>query len=122
MEKIKINGKNYPVKFGLSNIRRWAVANGMASINEFEGWLTGLNDGNFESLGQMASLFHNGLERGAAKSGTELDLDEDDLLDMAVSSPEIFEKLMLILVGSVQAGNVPGASQPDDNKKPAKKK
>lgn len=105
MELIKINKKEYPVKFGLSVIRRFAAAHKIKTLNDFERWFTKLDQNSFETIDQLIELILLGFKRGCKSINQECDLTSDDILDLTMEDPKEYEKLLNALSTSI-AGDV----------------
>lgn len=118
MEKVKISGKVYPVLFGLSTVKNFAVAKGMETVNDFEAWYEKASTGNLSIMGDMSELLLLGIKRGCQKNGTECDLDADDILDLVTNEPEAFSTLSSIM-GKFMQTEAPG--KPSEGKGPKKK-
>jgi len=101
MDYIKISGSKYPVKFGLSVIRRFAAQKGFTTLDEFEKWYTTANEKSLGMLDDIAVLILLGIKRGCQIDKIECDITTDDLLDLIQEDPEEFLKLQSILQISV---------------------
>lgn len=114
MGVITIKGKDYPVKFGLSVVMRFAIAEGMKTFDEFENWLKQIDDKEmtFEVMKRITKLFYAGIQRGCERENQTLDLDADDLIDQLVIEPQVFQTLIEMLMLSIVPQGI-------DNKLPA---
>mgnify|MGYP001774289651 CR=1 FL=1 len=114
MGVITIKGKDYPVKFGLSVVMRFAIAEGMKTFDEFEQWLKQIDDKEmtFEVMKRITKLFYAGIQRGCVRENQALDLDADDLIDQLVIEPQVFQTLIEMLMLSIVPQGI-------DNKLPA---
>lgn len=101
MDTIKIDKKEYPVKFGLSVIKRFAEKRGMKSLDEFDEWYRSIDQKGLDTLDYFAELMLMGIQRGCKKENVSFDLDVDDILDLASDDPKIFSDLMAIFTNSV---------------------
>jgi len=100
MKTVKIGGKPYPVHFGLSTIKNFSIANGMKTVDEFEKFMSSLQDGSIKSLAMMSELLLAGIERGCQLQKTDCDLDADYILDLFSDDPETFAELSNTLAES----------------------
>lgn len=122
MGVITIKGKDYPVKFGLSVVMRFAIAEGMKTFDEFEEWLKQIDDKEmtFEVMKRITKLFYAGIQRGCERENQTLDLDADDLIDQLVIEPQVFQTLIEMLMFSIVPQGIDNKLPASDNK--AKKK
>jgi len=104
MKTVTIENISYPVHFGLSTIKNFAIINGMETIDEFEKFMTGLDQGSLKSMELISELLKYGLERGCEKAGIEFNLSSDDILDLATDDPATFAALTSILGESFRSG------------------
>jgi hypothetical protein len=102
MKEIEINGISYPVHFGLSTIKNFAIANGMKTIEQFEEFANTLTDGDLESLSKLSQLLLSGIQRGCELKAVECDLDADAVLDLSLEAPDTFQELTGMLMKSFQ--------------------
>ena len=117
METVKINGKQYPVKFGLGQFKRFADKKGIKNIEDFDKWLSKLNDGSFDGLEGAADLLLMGLQRGCQKQKIECDLDVEDVMDLTLDEPKALNDLMEILKTSMSTGDTIVKSEKTEIKK-----
>jgi len=107
MNSVEINGKKYPVKFGLSSVKKFALKKGLKTLPEFEKWLEKLNDGSFEGVEGIGDLLFIGIERGCAKHGVDCDIDADDIIDLTMEDSEAFNQIMEIFQVSISVEGDP---------------
>lgn len=102
MQQIDIRGTIYPVHFGLSAVKNFAVSNGMTTVDDLMAFIAGLDQLKISDLDLISKLLLEGIRRGCKLAGEECDLDADDILDMTTESPETFQALMTALIESFQ--------------------
>ncbi|MBT4837922.1 MAG: hypothetical protein HON94_11315 [Methylococcales bacterium] len=117
MNEVIINGKKYPVKFGLSRIKSFALSKNLKTIEQFDKWVAKLSDGSFESIQNMGELLLTGIQRGCQKSDIDCDVDVDDVIDMAFENADEFGKLTTILKLSMDTGESLNVSKQTKKKK-----
>lgn len=122
MNYIKIEGKDHPVKFGLSTIQKFAVKNGMKSAEAFDAWYTEIQKNGLEAIGDVAELLKLGFDRGAAKEGKPSTITADDIMDLVLEDPAQFTALQKVLESSLKS-NIPEApAEEGKDELPGKKK
>lgn len=119
---VKILGNDYPVKFGLSVVKKFAVHKGFKSLDEFEEWYTKVDPKSLEILDDVAVLYLMGIQRGCKKEKVECDIDADDILDMVQEDPDEFGKLQEILQDAIVSEQPDTKEQPATTKKQPEKK
>lgn len=118
MSTVEINDQIYHVHFGLSVIRRFALKHGMKTVEDFQDFVTNIDD-SFEKLEKLSDLLLEGIKRGCEMKNEDCNLTLDDLFDVISDSPETYKELMEALMMSFQR-NTPETSKPSKKKgKPA---
>ncbi len=119
MATITINEVSYPVKFGLSTIKNFALANGMPTIDDFDKWLQNMNPKSFDDMTKMCTLFLMGIQRGCREAQQECKLTGDTIFDLVLEAPDTFSELSDILKLSMEQQ---AQASPDPALSKAKKK
>lgn len=104
MDSIQINNVQYPVKYGLSVVRRFAEQKGFTGLEQFEAWYQTITQGKPEGIKEMAELLLMGIQRGCQKEKTVCDLDVDDIIDLMLEDKAAFNGLVLLLSKSMESG------------------
>jgi len=101
MQTIKINNIEYPIRFGLSIIKRFSLSQGWATVNEFDEWVSKANYNAFDTIDKFAQLFLIAIKRASEIENIECNLVSDDILDMIFETPNEFSKMQKILEDSM---------------------
>jgi len=104
MKKITIKEKEYAVHFGLSSIINTGRELGYKTLNELEKMFNGMASGQLDSLSDAAHLIKAGIDRGCKKADLENDLTPDDLVDLVLEEPAVWQELVEELINSFQTG------------------
>lgn len=104
MQTVKINKKDYPVKFGFSLVKNFALKLGYKTIEEFDKWAKKLENIDFQTLDEVSELILLGIKRGCQKQKIECDLEKDDITDLMGEDHETFFKLIEIFSASMSTG------------------
>ena len=95
-EIVIINGKDYPVRFGMNSLRNFTKATGR-SLKD----LDKIGDG--MSLDDACQLILAGLKDGSRVSGKECSLNVDDVADMLDDDFEALNKVLEIFASQFSA-------------------
>jgi hypothetical protein len=123
METVKIENKEYPVKFGMAVIRAFAKLKGYKTLDDFEKWYTGADPSSLAMIDDITDLLLLGIRRGCRKDNIECNIEADDLLDLMQDDEAEFVKLRHILEASISGEpEAPPAHKKSSSKKTVTKK
>ena len=93
---IKINGKKYPYKFGMSVLKRVGQDLGKETISDLVETFSSKDYENLtmDDLDDVSSLLFHAINRGCEVQGTEFPLTKDDVLDAVYDDPKSFGDMM----------------------------
>ena len=118
MKQVIINDQSYPLRFGLSVIRRFSAKMGFKTVNEFQTFIEGLGDDlTFEQMESVSLLLLLAIERGSEDASTPVKLTTDDILDLFLVDPSVIQAMMQAMTETFATGETSTVAK----KKAAKK-
>ena len=83
MIHVEIKKTIYPLEFGLSQIRQFAMSKKIKSFKLFVKWIKDFDCESFEDIGDLAELYHLALKKGCNEKGVDCYIEVDDIIDLA---------------------------------------
>lgn len=102
------DGKQYPIRFSQSARMQLAVAE-KVPLNMLTKWLSGFASW---EIGLVYKFYYYAFRDGAKKEGKEFEMTDEQFIDFIEEDPTIMEQIEAVMI----------ASNPDDPKKPMRKR
>lgn len=112
IKQVTIQGKEYPIRFGLSVIMQFSRKMNFVKVNDFQNFVESLDeDLTFDQMEAIAILLQMAVKRGCEEENIPFELSVNQMVDLFIEDREAITQMMQALTESFFTGAATDAAK-----------